>query len=358
MTEIVQVKISEVKPNPFKKFINGGKLDKNRLAKMQESIEHGTLPNSFFARKYNGKWELAHGHHRMAAFKQKHGPNFVLNIYPVNYSDETMLVDMVRENLTHRDAAFQDAEDSVVLARAWLQSNAKVVKQFNNFQKKGNQGKRTDLGENHIDYRKIEKFLSKKAAALSYVTVGKYLRIHDNLHPDLHKKVENLEKKGGCHREGELGIALAENIAILPKSEQLGIYKQVKRLRLGRPDARKYIGRYRRADDLTKKRVREGKIDLKDLLEQTEEDSVVAERWDSGNKEAYKAQIEPGKFESEFNGKIEGLIESLHTLQLAAGTNVFDKKKLKQFQRRLKRLSEEMLEADATLNKKLVEVAR
>jgi hypothetical protein len=53
----MKLKISELKSNPFKQYINKGKLDKNRLDILKESIDHGTLPEHFFARKYNGSCE-------------------------------------------------------------------------------------------------------------------------------------------------------------------------------------------------------------------------------------------------------------------------------------------------------------
>ena len=127
----MKIPISSIKPNPFKKFINDGKLDKERVGKMEESIAHGTLPNYFSVRKAGAGYELCSGHHRLEGFKRKHGKDFKVEVGVVDFSDETMLVDMVRENLTQRDSDFQDTESSVVLARAWLGSKTSSVKQFN-----------------------------------------------------------------------------------------------------------------------------------------------------------------------------------------------------------------------------------
>lgn len=70
-----------------------------------------------------------------------------------------MLVDMIRENLTHRDSDFRDVKDSVVLARAWLNSNSNDVKRFDNIVKgkKGFQSIKKDDSS-----RSIAKFLSKQ----------------------------------------------------------------------------------------------------------------------------------------------------------------------------------------------------
>ena len=46
-------------------------------------------------------------------------------------------MDMIKENLTQRDTDFCDTEESVVLARTWLQSGAITVKQFYSEMKQG-----------------------------------------------------------------------------------------------------------------------------------------------------------------------------------------------------------------------------
>jgi ParB-like chromosome segregation protein Spo0J len=221
----MKVKICDIKPNPFKRFINEGELDSERIDKLMESIEHGTLPAQFVARKNEaGKWEQTSGHHRLAAFKKKYGKEFEVDITPVKFSDELMLVDMVRENITQRNSDFQDTEASIVLARNWLQSKANGVNQFHNIMK-GKKGFQEIKQEDSV--RSVADFLSKSGKTISYRTVANYLNIHDKLDPTLHKKVGNFESKPTEQEEG-IGVSVAAALAKLPKEQQREAYEHIK----------------------------------------------------------------------------------------------------------------------------------
>jgi hypothetical protein len=162
---IVEIAIKDIKPNPFKKFINEGKLDAERVEKLKESIEHGTLPEGFTCRKFGGEFQQAFGHHRLDALKQVKGKDYKVQCSIVDYSDEQMLVDLVRENITQRDSDFSDTEGSIVLARNWLQSGANDVKQFYNTVKGKKGFQAVQLPDS---FRSIAKFLSKNGKAISH----------------------------------------------------------------------------------------------------------------------------------------------------------------------------------------------
>lgn len=121
----IELQVGEIKSNPFKKYISNGKLDEERLQKMEESLTHGTLPLSFTVREKNGGFELSSGHHRIAAIKRKKGKDFKVSINIVDYSDELMLVDMIRENLTQRGSDFHDVEDRMLKQSKRLQVGKK-----------------------------------------------------------------------------------------------------------------------------------------------------------------------------------------------------------------------------------------
>jgi len=132
---IKEIEIEKIKFNPFKKFINGGKLNPEIIEKLKESISHKTLPEIFSVREKDGNYELCFGHHRLEALKQVYGKTHKITINIVNYDDETMLIDMVRENITHRDVDYQDKKESIVLAYNWLNSKCDGVKRFDTVMK-------------------------------------------------------------------------------------------------------------------------------------------------------------------------------------------------------------------------------
>ena len=267
---MVKVKISEIKANPFKRFINDGELDSDRIDKLVESIEHGTLPTNFTVRKNDkDEWEQTSGHHRLAAFKKKYGKGFEVDVTPVKFSDELMLVDLVRENITQRDSDFQDKESSIILSRNWLQSKALTVKQFNSETKKGGIHKEGLHGtETQPDScRSVAKFLSKNGKTISYATIKYYIDIHDKLDTTLHKKVMNNESISREEKNESIGIKVASFLTSLPKEKQVEVYEQIEKNEMNRDSALKFIKDYKKI--LTPEIVSEK--DLEEEPDETEE---------------------------------------------------------------------------------------
>lgn len=83
----------------------------------------------------------------------------LIDVTPVTFSDEQMLVDMVRENITQRESDFHDTTEGMVLARSWLQSKCQRVNQFDTLQKEIQKGKK-DFQVVPDSYRSIARFLS------------------------------------------------------------------------------------------------------------------------------------------------------------------------------------------------------
>lgn len=245
------MKIKDIKPNPFKKRINGGKLNPEIVDKLKESIEHGTLPKRFVMRKGN---ELVFGHHRLEAFKQVYGDSFEVDVDWVDYTDEQMLIDMVRENLTQRDTDFHDEESSVVLAREWLEGHPNTwcppVGQHG--------GNRAE----HPGSREIAKFLSRQGKVISKSKVTEILNIHENLDEDIKKDV----KKHRGNEKKEVTIKHAQALSTLPKEDQKPVLKALKRSReqLGWKHDR-LVREYKKASDKVKDMVKSGEIDIDDI---------------------------------------------------------------------------------------------
>ena len=248
---MVKIRIEEIKFNPFKKFINGGKLEDERVDKLVESIEHGTLQPNFVGRKNDkGQYEISSGHHRIGAFKKKFGKDFKVEFMPVKFSDEQMLVDMVRENLTQRgEGNFRDTEESLILSRNYIVKHPEVAKRFGDFP--NGQGSRNDLGDNYISAKTISKFLSRNGKAVSRELVRQYINIHDNLDKDLHKKIENAQSTAGNQPPEEMGIRIAGALSKLDKKSQKDVWQQIQENRLNSNDARLFITKYKEDSTIT-----------------------------------------------------------------------------------------------------------
>ena len=75
MVEIKQVMLKQIKPNPFKKFINGGKLNTSIIEKLIEGFKQTKFHENICARENEGNIELIYGHHRLEAAIKVYGEN-------------------------------------------------------------------------------------------------------------------------------------------------------------------------------------------------------------------------------------------------------------------------------------------
>lgn len=82
-----------------------------------------------------------------------------------------MLLDMIRENLTHRGDDYRDLADSVMLAKRWLENNSSSVKDLYSTIKGGYHTHKVK----EIGARQVAEFLAKQGKALSHATVSKVI---------------------------------------------------------------------------------------------------------------------------------------------------------------------------------------
>lgn len=251
----MKIKLKELQPNPFKKYIFGGKLDKKRIQIIEESIEHGTLPEHFVVRKIKGKFELTSGHHRVEALKKIKGKNYAVDVSIRNFSDEQMMIDMVRENITQRDTDYHDKEAGIVLVREWLRTGVNRVNQFDTARKQ-NRDRKGKYQEVDDSYRNIAKFLSKNGKAVSHETVYQYLKVHDNLNKEIHSQIGS-----------DLSFKDALSLSRIPdKKEQAIIKERLDSSNLTNRDNRlKAVTQYLNAPDEIRKKIKDGEIDLEDI---------------------------------------------------------------------------------------------
>ena len=119
----MKIKISDLKPNPFKKDINGGKLNQEQVNVIKSNIKELGLMGSIPIFKKDNQYFLIAGHHRIEALKQVYGKDFEVEVTLHNYSDENVLRGMVIENLTQRRGDFTEELSNLKVIRKWLQSN-------------------------------------------------------------------------------------------------------------------------------------------------------------------------------------------------------------------------------------------
>lgn len=266
----MKIKLSELKPNPFKRFINDGKLNEERVEMLVESVEHGTLPEHFFIRKVDENYEMTSGHHRVAALKKVKGKDHEVEVTVVKFTDEQMLVDMVRENITQRYTDFHDTRESIVLARGWLQSGATGVKQFHSHLKDGRKCPPQNQ-QQEDSYRSIAKFLSKNGKTICYRTVKNYLDITDNLSPNLLEKVTKA-KHIDIEKQGDI-LAVTDAISlsrIEDYQEQEKLASVLRDSKIDAQERRDLVSTFIELEEEQKQDVLDGKILLQDFRKEKE----------------------------------------------------------------------------------------
>jgi len=303
----MKIKIELLKANPFKIYINDGKLNNDRIEIFKESIEHGTLPEIFIARKHDGFYEISFGHHRLQALKEVKGGDYEVDVNVVKFSDEQMLIDMVRENITQRDTDFHDTKQSIMLARGWLQSKVPTVKQFHNRLKDGTlQGSEPQPNS----YRSIANFLSKNGKAVSYGTVKNYLYIADKLNPEIEVKkqdqstAETKEKKD----DGSIGVRDAIKLSTITDDweEQKDLVQALKNTREQHGNQKQVnLTAYKEASNEIKQKVRRGELDLADV-----KDAMI-----KNNIEEYNEKNPRYEFIPNFAGRLRQFDKDVHILE-------------------------------------------
>ena len=265
MVEIKLVALKDIKPNPFKKFINEGRLNDSIIEKLIEGYKQTTFHENICAREFANEIELVYGHHRLEAAKRVYGEDYEINLVIYSkeeFSDEMMLIDMVRENLTHRDVDFQDKKEAVILAYNWLQSNAPTVKRFDNRLKNG-----TLRGSKPSEdsYRSIAKFLSREGKTISYESVRNYLQMSFDLDKSILEQVTKVPGQSG--KKEHVPVWQGITLSTFPdKEEQKDLLKAFQKSREQRRDGiRALIRKYRATSPKIRNKVREQKIDIADI---------------------------------------------------------------------------------------------
>lgn len=259
----MKIKLKELNPNPFKKEINKGHLDKEQIIRIKSNIKELGLMGSIPVFKKENKYFLIAGHHRVQALKEVYGNNFEVEIVIHNYNEEQILRGMIIENLTQRNNDFREINENLVLIRNYLKRDLACS---NNEQAKRKDIKGVqDLGS----IRHVASWLNKNGEVMSIGEISNHLKIYDNLDKELYDKIEKTHKGNADKRtDGEtISFVQAEMISrFKDKKEQKIISKVLLNSREQRVrNQGKLLTMYKESNEEVKKALRDGKIDLEDI---------------------------------------------------------------------------------------------
>lgn len=258
----IKIALKDIKPNPFKKEIDKGRLNEEQVEKLVEGYRQTTFHENLLARKTkDGEVQLVYGHHRLEAAKRVYGPNHEIMLNIVDYSDEQMIIDMCRENLTQRGNEFRNEADAVMLAKKYLEGI--TVQHLDSNQKK----ERGYHGHVHqeVGARQIAEFLSKEGKTVSKSKVATILKMEETLAPDIKERVMKFKgmEDQGDHVTMNQAVVLSE---FKNHDEQRDLEKAMKKSKdkLSRNMVTN-VHKYKEASPEVQEKVRKGKADLADI---------------------------------------------------------------------------------------------
>ena len=92
----MKIRVSELEPNPFRR-INQYPIEREKVEALKTSISETSFWDNMLVRKRNGKYQIAYGHHRLAALRELEVENVDVPVRELD--DATMLRIMASENL-------------------------------------------------------------------------------------------------------------------------------------------------------------------------------------------------------------------------------------------------------------------
>jgi hypothetical protein len=262
--ENMKLKISEIKPNPYKKEINGGKLNKDQIERIKSNLKELGLMGSIPVVKIAEDYHAVNGHHRLEALKQVYGKDFEVEVTIHKYTDEQLLRGMVIENLSQRSGEFREETENLKVIRNFLKKKPKVSVQPVNRNPKGGRPE----GEESGSIRDIADWLNLNGEVMAQGKISQLLRISDKLAPELQEKIVKL-KTQDKEMDKEPILKYRPAIALTKiddHAEQKKVFNALKKSREKIADEQeKLITAYVQAPESVKERVVKGEIDFADI---------------------------------------------------------------------------------------------
>ncbi len=118
----MEIRIEDIEPNPFRQ-IEHYPIDRNKVEALKNSINETDFWNNILVREHpekEGKYQLAYGHHRLAALKELNWE--VINIQVHNIDDDRMIKIMANENFEDWRSSPLITIETVSAARLYIDS--------------------------------------------------------------------------------------------------------------------------------------------------------------------------------------------------------------------------------------------
>lgn len=270
----MKLKLSLIHPNPNKKKINQGKLNREQIKKIKSNIEKLGFFGSLPIVKINDRYYLVSGHHRHQALLETYGKDYEVEVDLKKYNDEQILRGMVIENLTQRTGDFQELKENILLVEDYLNKHPKSL---NTLRESRN------IDESRQKLPEMQKAVAKDISIwidnatgdiISHDVITEMINIARNLNPELVQEVRKKHDKGfDVRSDNSLNYTQAVMLSSINNhKEQKQLAKALKKSQEQRVrEQGKLLSVYKTLDDNNleekeiKQKVKKGELDLKDL---------------------------------------------------------------------------------------------
>ena len=124
----MKLKLSQLKPNPFKKQISKGELNSEQVDKIKANIKELGFFGSLPVFKSGDKFHLIAGHHRAQALKETYGKDWEVEVVVSDYNEDQVFRGMVIENLTQRGREFDETSENINAVENYLKGELNAYK--------------------------------------------------------------------------------------------------------------------------------------------------------------------------------------------------------------------------------------
>lgn len=265
----MKIKLSELNPNPFKREISKGKLNREQIDTIKSNLKKLGFMGALPVFKKDKSFYLVAGHHRLQALKEIYGNKFEVEVEVHNYNEDQVFRGMVIENLTQRGQRFDETSQNIQAVEDYLKKHPDVLKLC-----RGDSPRHTNkLNEKYketIIANDIAEWLDgSKDRVLKKDVILDYMNINTNLDPELKKMVEKKHDKSQEERDNPNTLNMSQAIMLAKISdmkEQKQLAEVLKETREQRVrEQGKLITEYKKADEEIKKKVIDKEIDLADV---------------------------------------------------------------------------------------------
>jgi len=135
----MKVQIKDLEPNPYRDMENYP-INSNKINHLIGSIKQTGFWDNVIARKSNGEIQIAYGHHRLEALKKVMKPTDEIEVPIKDLTDALMIQIMAKENDNDWQTCVAVTDETVRVARKFLNEHPEEIKTKNPLRYSANTG--------------------------------------------------------------------------------------------------------------------------------------------------------------------------------------------------------------------------